>query len=296
MNQKVNGNAVAQAVASAVDFNPVRPVELSPVYNVQAGGKFTLEVPMTYRLHDVYFQVSNIPDLTKLTELEVKINGDVKHKYQTAADLDKMNQQQGIQAYSVNSILRIPFERHNLRETLAQERTALNCGVPDKHGYVINSVQISGRLDATLTNPALTPYARVSAPRPGKYGDIISVLPYDYNNPFSGTPYDVTDIPRDRRDVAMLDKIFFKNADITKVKLKRDNRDGWERTKEINDYEIANGGRRSVVAGWFMVDPSEDGQGDRYFRMAGFNDVRWQVTQSTNGALTVYAHHLGSLQ
>lgn len=288
---------IASAVAAAVDFNPVSTIELSPAVNVGAGLKFTIDVPAVYRVHDIELHCTNIATAALITDLEVKINGVVKHKYYDGSDRDVMNQHDNMPAYTAHNILTIPFERKKLKNRQANERTAINLGAPDKHGQVARSMHISGVLDAALVNPSIKVYARVSAPRPGAFGDVISILPYDFNNTFVNQFYDIVDIPRARPDVALCNRVFFKNANITEVELKRDNKTSWIRTAAANDYALAcNTEVRKKQAGWFLVDRSESGYGGDFFRMAGFSDVRWRVKQSSAGTLTAYVEHLGSLE
>ena len=108
-----------------------------------------------------------------MTEIRVKINGEIRHRY-SAAQLDKINRRTGMLAADTRKMLTIPFVRRGLK-TLEQEvASALFTGSQDQQGRVITSVDIEIDIAGTASNPRFECFHHVGDNVAGGPGMIIS--------------------------------------------------------------------------------------------------------------------------
>src|SRR5690606_22485953 len=144
---------------------------MPPFEGVAAGNTALIKLPIGRRFHALFLTYAGVT-LAQMTEIRVMANGKVFQRF-SATERDKMNQFIGLDAAA--GILRIPFDRHKLKNREQEELTAINTGVPDAQGNSINSLTVEIDIAASATAPVLSMNATQSEPVAGGPGVMLNI-------------------------------------------------------------------------------------------------------------------------
>ena len=136
-------------------------------------------------------------------------------------------------------------------------------------------------------NPSLSCKA-VESP-PSALGVFKKVRQFVYN-PAAAGEFQIADLPRGD----LINKIYFRSGNINSLRVERNNFTVFERTKDENDT-IQTDGVRVPVAGEFVYDPTEAGNGSEGLVTAGVQDLRFILDMSAGGAVPVTVEYIGAL-
>lgn len=242
---------------------------------VGAGQTATCRLPVGLTYHKVFFSYAGVT-LAQMKEIRVYVNAQTLIRVQGGDTLDKLNQFDGMAAAA--GFLTIDFERFALRTRVQQEATALRTGDrTDKRP--ITSIRVEIDIDAAASAPVLGVPKAVQSPAavagPLK---ILRTLTY---SPSAAGDFEIADLPR----VGDISRITFKHSgNLDGVKLTRDGFVTWERSEAENNLLLADG-IRVPQTNFFMLDTTEEGNGQEAIRMAGVQDFR--LTLDMAGADTV---------
>ena len=267
-----------------------RPV---PSWNgVSAGGTATLNLPIGLTYHGlVYYLQGTTFGLVELAEMRFKING--REIYvMTGGDLDVSNKYEGLSAFdAANDLLSQYFDRPRLKTRQNTELTAIGTGAPFQNNPDVaffnptpaTTFQMEIDIAATASAPILTTKALQSGASP--LGAMVKRRRFNFS-PSGAGDYEISDLPRG-------DAI--NKSDVTRVRLTRDNFLAFDRTVTENVKFQEDGGIRVPQTNWFVIDPSEFGNGSEAI-ISAVQDFRLTITTSAAETLTVYVDYLGGLQ
>lgn len=258
---------------------------------VAAGQTATFKLPATMRYHELQLTYTGVT-LAQMTEIRVLANGKPIHRY-SATERDVLNQFDGRAAAA--GVLKIPFDRYNLKNRLAEEETALNCGVPDGKGRVISSLTVEIDIDGAAAAPALSMHASRSIAQAGGPGTVLHIMKHTRTAAGAGE-LEISDLPFAGVTTMGLNRIAFKPSanDISEVKIDRDMRNAWERTKALNETIQADG-IRTPQAGYFIIDKTERGHGGDTLDLRGVTDFRYILTMTGAASITMLVETIGAL-
>lgn len=256
---------------------------------VTAGGQALAKLPIGNAYHDLYLEYSGVT-LAQLTEIRIKANGKVIHRY-SATERDVMNQFNGLPA--ANGLLRIPFDRIGLKTRIGEELTLINTGSRAENGRAITSLHVEIDIDAAATAPVLELYAVQSDARPGGPGTVMHVLPFTRSAAGAGE-LQVSDLPFNGVTSQLLPRIYIKTANLTKLQIERDTYNIFERKKALNDL-VQTEGERVPQAGWYVYDTTERGYGGAMTSLKGVNDFRLLMEMSAAEQVKIWPEYIGGL-
>lgn len=253
--------------------------------NVAAGQTGTWDLPIGRRYHQLDIEYSGVT-LAQMTEIRVIANGEVIHKL-TATERDAIN---GFdKKVKGGGILSIPFDRDNLYRQEGEELTAIQTGSADpKTGKAITTFKLEIDFAAGST-PAVTVTATQSDNDPRRPGPgwILRTLRFPRALSINGRN-EVADLPKATESAEKypyINRTYIKSSVVDKVTVERDNLRIFERTKALNDRRQTDG-VRTPQAGWYVLDPLEDGYDFEAFNLinpltgAPYQDFRFQIDLS----------------
>lgn len=264
--------------------------------NVVAGGTATWDFPIGRRYHQLFAEFSGVT-LAQMTEIRVIVNGEVIHRY-SAVQRDAMNQYDGRAA--AGAILCIPFDRFGLYSQGGEEKTALQTGIADpKTGKSITNFRLEIDIDAAASAPVITLTALQSANVGGSLV-IRRVIPFTNTYTASGEQ-ELADLPKATQGPAyqIVNRVFFKTANTTKLSILVDNVEIFKRSKALND-RIATDGVRVPQSGYFVFDPVEEGYDWEALMLvngsgAPVQDFRYRFTLSAAETVLSLVEYIGAL-
>lgn len=259
---------------------------------VSAGNTATFKCQIGRQYLELQLEYSGVT-LAQLTEIRVMANGKAIHTY-SGEERDTMNQYMGMAA--ANGILRIPFTRSLLKTMAGELETGITTGVPDKNGRLITAFNIEVDIDAAAAAPSLKLQATQANPSAGGPGTIMHIKRFRRNLSGAGE-FEVSDIPFGGPTTLALNRAFiFEGAGqtIDKVKIERNLRSIWERSKALNE-RLQSDNKRVPQAGLVVVDKTERGYGGDLIDLAGYNDFRYLLTSSGEQSITMLLETFGVL-
>ncbi len=261
--------------------------QLKSFSGVGSGQTATLDCQIGPSYHQALIAYSGVT-LAQMTAIRVIANGQVIHRYLSGTQLDNHNQFQGRAAAA--GILVIDFERYNLNTRAAREVTALGTGAPydaKQNPTPITTLSIEIDIDGGASAPALSAKAVQSGSKPT--GVIKKVKQFTPAATAAGE-HQIADLPRGD----LINMIRFENADVSSMKVQQNNVETFVRTKAENELLQADG-KRVPVAGAYVVDPTESGDGAEGLVTAGLNDLRFTATMAAAGSIPTMVEYIGGL-
>lgn len=261
--------------------------QLKSFSGVAAGQTATLDCQIGASYHQILIAYSGVT-LAQMEAIRVVANGVVIHRYTSGTQLDNHNQHQGRAAAA--GILVIDFERYGLKTRAAKEITALGTGAPfdaKNNPTPITTLSVEIDIAAAAAAPALSAKAVQSGSAPT--GLIKKVKQFSYNAAAIGE-MQVADLPRGD----LINQVRFESSDADAVKVLTNNVEVFTRTKAENDL-MQSDGVRAPVAGSFVFDLTEAGDGQEGLVTRGLNDLRFNVTMGAAGQVPVMVEYIGGL-
>lgn len=264
-----------------------------PSFEGVAGGQTaTCSMPVGNTYHKLYLTYSGVT-LAQMTEIRLMANGKPIQRWLSGEVLDAVNQFDGRNA--ANGVLTLDLERYGLRTRANTEVTAIGTG---KHpqgkpvkGVVITSFNLEVDIDAAAASPVLELRADQSNWRPPGLMKHVRVFGKD---PSGAGDYEIADLSR----LGLINRVIFKSASaaVNSIKLERDGFTVHERTKAQNEV-IQSDGVRVPQTGYYILDRTEEGNGDDSISTAGVRDLRFTLNMAGAGhvdAITEYIAPLGN--
>lgn len=266
-------------------------VKLPPFAGVAAGQTAVANLPVGRRYHSLKLAYSGIT-LVQMNEIRVLANGEVIHRY-SGTERDVMNKFDGMDAAA--GILVIPFDRYRLKTRAGIELTSLNTGSADERGRQISTLSVEVDIDAAAAAPALSLTAKQSERLGGGPGVVLRVKKREISL-IDGLEMDnlAGGINGANPQAQMLNKLFLASANVISARITRDNFEVFNRSKAENDLE-QNNGERVPQTGYFVIDPTEEGDGGEPFQLQGYQDFRIQLGASGPATITTISEFLGEL-
>jgi len=251
---------------------------------VAAGQTATLRLPIGYSYHQVLIAYAGVT-LAQMDEVRVIANGKTIQRLIGGDVLDSLNQFDGRNA--AGGVLTVDFERFGLRTRAGSELTVCGTGAKDDE-LPISTLSIEIDINVAAAAPVLSAKAIQSGPRKSGVLKHIRVFGHD---PSAAGEYEISDLPR----LGLVNRVFFKSAStINSIKLQRDGFDVFDRDKAENEAVQADG-VRVVQAGYYVVDFSEEGNGQDALEIASVHDLRFTLDMAASGHVDVIVEYLAPL-
>ena len=268
---------------------------------VVAGGTATFRIPVGRRFHSLYLTYAydatdqNVADFE---EIRVFLNGQVIQRF-SGTERDKLNQFDGKPAST--GVLEIPFDRHDLKTASGEENTAINTGVADDQGRKVTNMYVEIDLNSGMTigSSDLSLYSKESDAIAGGPGTIPYIRREIRSPSGADTDYQISDFVNpgvNAPDKIALNRITFipSTGSLSNLRIDRNNYDIFDRTDALNRV-IQTTGVRVPQAGYYMIDPSENGRGGDPIELYGMTDFRYRLNVSAAMNLTCISEYLGVL-
>lgn len=253
--------------------------------SVSPGATARCEIPVGMTEHQ-WLLVYTGATLPQLTGIRVIIDERVIMNYASGSDLDIDCQFLGMPA-AAGSVA-IMFDRYGLKNRPAVEFTALGTGIlsPDGTGarQTPNNMRIEVDIDAAAVAPTLELRLKETEAQPA--GLILHRAQTAMAAGVVGENY-IQNLGLN----SWLNRVIFKSFDVSRVQLKLDQTIVWDRTEAQNSKAQADG-IRVPNANLFVLDFTEDGNGDEGYVTAGHQSVVWTVWLTAAGAVPIVVESL----
>lgn len=271
---------------------------------IGAGTTATFRIPVGQRFHSlqfIYAYNAGTLNLSHFTEFRLFVNGQVFQKF-SATERDALNRFDLCPAATANGgVLLIPFDRLGLLQNEQQELTAINTGVADKEGRLINSMymEVDIAAGATVTPSMLSLYAKISDVVAGGAG----LIPYIRKEPRvvagADANFEISDLVNpavNSPDKVALSRVtFVPNANaITNLGIDRNQYKIFDRTDNLNRH-MQDCGIRQPVAGYYTIDTGENGIGTDVIQLYGMTDYRYRLNVTGAATINVLSEYFGVL-
>jgi hypothetical protein len=252
---------------------------------VAAGQTATVRLPIGNTYHKLLVPYSGVT-LAQMDEIRIIANGKTIQRIIGGDVLDSMNQFDGRNAAA--GILTIDFERFGLRTRAGSEFTVIGTGASGD-AMPITTLAVEIDINAAAAAPVLTAAKAVQS-APQQSGVLKQVRAFGYD-PAGAGDYEISDLPR----LGLINRVFFKSAVvINSVKLARDGYTVFERTTAEN-AAVQNDGVRVTQANYWVMDFSEEGNGQDALAVAGVQDLRFTLDMAGAGHVDVIVEYLAPL-
>lgn len=266
---------------------PKLTTKLPSFEGVSAGATATLRMPIGRTYEKLLISYSGVT-LAQMQEVRLVANGKTIRRYVGADLMDTINKFDRQNA--ADGILTLNLSRPGLITKAGREDTLLGTGVRPNEDYpvTITTLQLEIDLAADATSPSLSCKAVQSAPRP--LDKVMKLRRFGYAPSASGE-FEIADLPRGD----LINRIVFESDKIDSLKIERDNRVIFERTKAENE-DIQSNGVRTPQSGYFVYDPTEEGYGSEPLVTANVQDLRIILTMSGADQVPVNVEYIGRME
>lgn len=274
-----------------------RPTE--PFNGVAAGQTAVANLSIGLSYHQLALSYSGIASLAQLTNIRIKANGQTVQNYRSGTEIDKYNQYEGRAAAS--GILVIDFDRFNLRTRRQQELTKLGTGFrfndtrptaalpnPEYNPNPITSLTVEMDINALATSPLLSMMAIQTAASPT--GVLKKVRQFQQIATGAGV-VEKADFPKGDA----INQVFFTTAEISSLTVERDLFQSFQRSATQNNL-FQTAGVRTPQSGYYVYDPTEEGNGEEFLQTAGVQDLRFKSTYDDAETTPISVVYLGNLE
>lgn len=252
-----------------------RITEIPGVSNVAAGATFTVEAPVGRTYHRIGLELTNIL-AAQLTNLTIEVNGKSIQTFADMAEMKSINDFYTRDDDSANGLYWIYFTRPELNED-TRELTAL--GTAD-----VDTLTISGDLDAAVVAPAIKCHAEFSAGTP--MGLITKIKRFPVT--LTAGVNEIDKLPRGPRIMALHMKL----ADITDVEVEADGVKTYDASKTVGESIQKMYDRTPQSAAFTHVDFVADGDIAGALVTAGLQDFRVRPTSTAGGNQVAIVEYL----
>lgn len=261
-------------------------VKLKSFNGVAAGQDATLDVRIGLTIHSLLIAFGG--SIADYGQVNLKVNGTVVQSFESLQALDDYNHQQGrARAAATDGVIYLDFIRYGLDSPIARELTALATGA----NAGVSTVQLEIAVKSSATAPTLSAKAKMSKPRPR--GLIKWIQRFNFNAAHTGENQ-WTDLPKGRH----INQLHFKSGNVDALRIQRNQTEIFNRSKAENTA-AQNDGKRNPLAGVFMFDPTEMGNGALTLPTTDENgvpvaDLRFMMDVGTAGTFTILAETIGA--
>lgn len=237
------------------------------------GQKGLLKLPIGRRYHTLDLTYSGCT----LAEMEItlKLNGKVFQQF-TGAQRDALNQYLGMEAAA--GILHIPLDRSYLLQREQMESTAVNTGVRDSNGNIINSFTVEVKVANGAAGPVVLEMdAEQSDPVAGGPG-LIPYIHRETRSTAGGGVFTISDFDKNVPERILLTRASFipSTGQIDGVEIWKDNHMIWQR-KTARNVRRQTDTKREPQTGYWIVDTEERGYGANTINLAVLSKETGQV-------------------
>ena len=270
--------------------------------SVAAGQTAVFRFPIGNRFHELQLAYSGLT-LAQMEEIRIYANGKVFQTF-SGADRDSFNQFDQLSASS--GILKIPFDRQDLKTLAAEEETAVDTGSLNAAKAAALGLKIANLERVTsfymeidiapgASAPALSMNATVSETLGLGIGTVLHIK-RDTRSIGGAGEADISDLAYGKSTSAYLNRVWFKPSagQLDKIRVERNTTVLHERTKELNEF-LQGDGVRVPQAGYQVIDRTERGVGGDPIPLVGATDFRYIVKASSAMTLTIYSENMGKL-
>ena len=269
---------------------------------IAPGATATFRLPVGQRYHALYLQYANDAnlDIGDFEEIRLFVNGQVFQKF-SGTQRDKLNQFDLLPSADSMDVLVIPFDRVGLYQNEQQELTAINTGVADKEGRLINNfyMEIDLKSDAVVIPADLKLYAKLSNAVEGGAG----LIPYIRREPrtIAGADADfqISDLVNpgvNSPDKVALSRVtFIPSANgFNNLRIDRNQYIIFDRTDTLN-RAVQDSGIRAPQSGYYTIDTGENGVGTDVIDLFGMTDYRYRLDATGAMTVTILSEYFGVL-
>ncbi len=250
---------------------------------VAAGQTATFRLPIGRTYHGLLLTYAGVT-LAQMTELRVIANGATIQRITGGTFLDVLNQFNGHAAAA--GVLRLDFDRSNMRLKEGEEFTALGTG-KENDPQQVTTLTLEVDIAAAAAAPVLS--LRAIQSEPSHFGVVNKIREFSYA-PAAAGEFEIADLPRND----LIGRIILSKAGINSVKIERDGFTLFERTAAENTL-IQTDGVRVPQTNYFVFDPSELGFAGEAVVLKGVSDFRVIVDVAAGGAMPVIVEYIGGL-
>lgn len=274
--------------------------KLMPTFEgVGAGQTATVRLSTGLRFHKLLIPYSGVT-LAQMDEIRLVANGKVIQRWIGGDVLDVINQFDGRNAAS--GILTLDFERYGLRTRAGSEFTVIDTTKEAQERAMkagrdyISTLSLEVDINGAAAAPVLSaPKALLSgAPQtldPMVNNELLKHIRVFGYDPAGSGEYQIADLPK----TGAINRIIFKSAvAINSIKLDRDNYTVFERDKAENEAVQADG-VRVPQAGYYVVDFTEEGNGQDWLEVQGVNDLRLKLDMAAAGHIDAIVEYINPL-
>lgn len=269
---------------------------------IAAGATATFRLPTGQRYHALYLEFPQSSNLNvgKFNEIRLFINGQVFQKF-SGTERNTLNMYDLLPNASALGVLVIPFDRIGLLLNEQQELTALNTGVPDDKGRLINNFYMEIDIDATAT---ITPSNLVLS---AKLSDAVvggaGVIPYLRKEPRviagASADFQISDLVNpavNSPDKMALSRVTFIPSanNIDHLQIDRNQYIVFDRSDTLNRM-IQDSGIRAPQSNYYTIDTGENGIGGDVIQLLGMTDFRYRLNADGAMTVTILSEYFGVL-
>ena len=254
---------------------------------VAAGATATLRMPLGRTYERLNLSYSGVT-LAQLKEIRLIGNGKTMMRWVGAELINVMNKFDRMEAAA--GILVLNFVRHGMMTKIGIEETAIGTGVPanEKFPVTLSTLQLEVDIDPAATAPVLSATSIETAPQP--LGMIRKIRTFNHS-PTAAGEYEIANLPKGD----LIARIIFKTSNLNSLRIERDNRVIFERTKAENEL-LQKNGKRTPQDGYFIYDPSEEGYATEALVTANVQDLRFILNMAAADNIQVTVEYLGYLE
>lgn len=268
-------------------------VKLPDATGVGAGqtAVFTLPIGRTY--HNLTLSYSGVT-LAQIDAVRLKINGQIVMELGSGNHIDSRNKFDGLEA--AGGLLFINFERESLHDVTMRMATVIGTGFVHtgtddyKNAFEAKNMTLEVDINAAAVGTVLSLKAQQSAPQPlGLLRRIDKIS----KSLAAGETF-IADFARNKTTKRSINRMFFVSANMTALRIEKDNFRVFERTKTENERYQLNGWR-VPQSGWVVFDPTENALGTNLLDVWDAQDLQVIPTASGSETVTAYVEYFGVL-
>ena len=232
--------------------------------------------------------------LAQMLEVRLVINGEVEQRWKGADEIDRINRFEGRQA-AAGSIV-IDMERYHQRLRQGREATAIGTGLKSTENprYIVNTMYLEIDIDAAAANPVLSLKANLREPR---LLGAIRKRRITYHNASGAGIKEIVDLHQGGEEMT---RIFFDSDKITSLRIERDGKVVFDRTKSENeqlqkDEGLAPDALHNGVGNTYCYFPGERGYIADSLETNGVEDLRFYLEMSAADDFTIAVESVGAI-
>jgi len=270
-------------------------------------GRITLPIGARYHMLAIKWTYnSSTFNLADITNLQLKANGKALFSL-TATEIDNRNQILGYSASGTTGILVIPIERYDVQLRAYEEDTALNTGVMDNEGRIIQTLELEASFSGDQTTTGVEVYSWISPVllknaigEPYGPGTIQHIIRHPFTTISAAGTVLINDIPKTGSEFKALERILVwsTNDVVTNIEVQKNRVTVFDLPSTIIDIVNPNGVRVNL-ANYQVADFTFNGDGrpDAPLVLVDANsiDIKLTVSGDMGASGYLYLDYLGSI-